>query len=194
MMRSNSLSGGSARFVGRPLARLLGAVALGVVVALSPAVSAQEGAAPVTSAPSLQELNSLTGGLGGGTCYNRQQATAYETMRVHTQLMMASLGCGSSYGLSDAYNSYRQFTATHAGVLLSYQGIIEAQLGDRGFDDYRTVIANEESQLMIDLGTTGYCRSRQARFESLIGASASSIQDYLNDLGGRLHAQQVGCG
>ncbi len=193
MMRSNSLSGGSARLVGRPLVRLFGAVALGVAAALSPVASAQDAATP-TSAPSLQELNRLTGSLGGGSCYNRQQATAYETMRVHTQLMLASLGCGSSYGLGDAYNSYRQFTADHAGLLLSYQGIIEAQLGDRGFDDYRTVIANEESQLMVDLGTTGYCRSRQARFESLIGASPDSIQEYLNDLGGRLHAQQGGCG
>lgn len=166
------------------------AAALGVGLAVSATAMAQQTGPANDGAPSLEQLNREIA--GARTCFNRQETLAYETMRVHTQLMVASLGCAELYGRPDAYQMYRQFTVDNAGLLRSSQMVLEARLGDRGFDDYRTVIANEEGQLVVDLGITGYCRSRESRFDSLISASATVVRAYLDELGRRMYAQQ-GC-
>ena len=170
-------------------------VAVALIVALFAAIvpghSAAQETAPFETITRLEALDRITD--GPSTCYSRDQARAFEAMRVHTELMIAGLSCAESYGYEDTYGLYQDFTIAHSDFLSAAQGVIEQRDGDRGYDAYRTRIANVETQLIGRWGTTGYCRIREARFGSLIFASPDSFRAYVEDLAGRVITSQRGC-
>ncbi len=168
---------------------------VGLVVAVTLAVVPISGAAqdtpPFETTTRLEALDRITD--GPATCFSRDQARAFEAMRVHTELMIAGLSCAEVYGNAEIYGYYQDFTIAHSDFLTASQRVIEQRDGDRGYDAYRTRIANVETGLIGRWGTTGYCRIRAARFESLIFASPDSFRAYVEDLAGRVLTSQRGC-
>ena len=169
------------------------AVALSVAffVAFVPGLAAAQETPPFETITRLEALDSITD--GPSTCYSRDQARAFEAMRIHTELMVAGLSCADVYGKGDIYGLYQDFTIAHADFLSASQRVIEQVDGDRGYDAYRTRIANVETRLIGRWGTTGYCRIRESRFDSLIFASPDSFRTYVEELAGRVIASQRGC-
>lgn len=173
--------------------RFILAVVVACVIAVPPIAALAQDTPPFETTTRLDALERITEGEGPQTCYSRQEARAYEAMRVHTELMVASLTCAEVYGMGDTYELYQNFTVTQSPVLLAAQHTIELRDGDRGYDAYRTVIANREAQLLNRWGATGYCRIRQSRFGSLINATPQSFQNYVEELAGRVLVRQRGC-
>lgn len=163
------------------------------LLALLPLPATAQEAPPFETTTRLDALERATGGEGPRTCYSRQEARAYEAMRVHTELMVAGLTCAEVYGMGDTYALYQNFTEAHSEFLAASQRTIEMRDGDRGYDAYRTVIANEETRLLSRWGATLYCFSRRSRFTSLIYAAPQSFRDYVEELAGRLLISQRGC-
>ena len=167
------------------------ALCVAVLVTVVPGFSIAQETPPFETTTRLEALDRITE--GPSTCFSRDQARAFETMRIHTELMVAGLSCAELYGKGDTYGLYQDFTIAHSDFLSAAQRIIEQRDGDRGYDEYRTRIANVETQLIGRWGTTGYCRIREARFDSLIFASPDSFRDYVEDLAGRVITSQRGC-
>ena len=169
---------------------LVGLVFAALIVVVPVAGVAQD-TPPFETTTRLEALDRITD--GPATCYSRDQARAFEAMRVHTELMVAGLSCAEVYGNAEIYGFYQDFTIAHSEFLAASQRVIEQRDGDRGYDAYRTRIANVETRLISRWGTTGYCRIRAARFESLIFASPDSFRAYVEDLAGRVLTSQRGC-
>ena len=170
---------------------LIVGVIIAALFAVVPVAAAAQDTPPFETTDRLEALDRITD--GPATCYSRDQARAFEAMRVHTELMIAGLSCAEVYGNADIYGFYQDFTIAHSDFLTASQRVIEQRDGDRGYDAFRTRIANVETGLISRWGTTGYCRIREARFGSLIFASPDSFRAYVEDLAGRVLASQRGC-
>jgi len=133
-----------------------------------------------------------------GGCLPREDMMARQVIELHTQLLVASLACGEVYGDDDLHHRYRVFTAEHADRIRDAQGRIERSLGsgveaERLFDTYRTNLANAEAQLIQERSRGTYCLMRQARFNSLIGASPEAFDNYAEELAVRARLRAGGC-
>ena len=136
----------------------------------------------------------LLGGVGAlpraAVCAESEEATtARQIIRLHTELMVASLACAEAYGWprDDLYIAYRQFTVDHAEAILDAQTEVEREFGvgddgERQFDGYRTVSANEEAGLLNTYGLGRYCAMRRARFDTLMSATPAEFEGYADAL------------
>ena len=177
-------------------------IALGLLVILSGAGIAAGAAAqddPAGSgSSSLSLLRSMTPPPEPTACISRARAKAEQVMLMHTELMVTSLACDVTYGDLNLYQHYGHFTATHGEAILEAQQVLEREFGggDAGaqaFDQYRLDLGNAEGQRLSEWSIERYCRVRQSRFETLIGARPEQFQAYVTDLAGRVMARQIGC-
>ena len=134
-------------------------------------------------------------------CAEAEEATAArQIIRLHTELMVASLACAEAYGWprDDLYVAYRQFTVDHADAILAAQIEVEGEFGtgddgERLFDGYRTLRANEEAGLLNTYGLGRYCAMRRARFDTLMAASPAEFEGYADALAVRARAASPRC-
>lgn len=172
---------------------LMGGLALMLVGPFSPAGAEQQGSAALE-----QLMQMAPPQVESAACPSRQQVFADEVLRLHTQLMVTGILCGSAYGEPELEQAYRRFTETHvqailnAEALLSNQPIVRsAEVQD--IDDYRTLLANQEAGEARSMSPSVYCQARQSRFNSLRGASRDAFLAYAEDRTGRRMVRQQGC-
>ncbi|MEQ9813631.1 MAG: hypothetical protein RLO50_12700 [Azospirillaceae bacterium] len=138
---------------------------------------------------------------GDSQCLPEPAAHADQMMRLHTELMLASLACEESWGSDQLYAQYAQFTYRMQTLLENGLEEMRRHLTRQGasdslaaFDSYRTAIANEEAQELRELGTVTYCNMMSYRFDSLIDARPEQFEDYVEDVTGRLLSRVGVCG
>ena len=126
--------------------------------------------------------------------------TARQVIHLHTQLMVASLACAGPYGDDPTalYNQYRQFTNDHVDAILAAQSEIEtgftaAGAGPAAYDEFRTEQANDEAQMINNLGLARYCAMREARVGTLLSIAPSEFVGYAEALAQRARAGQTQC-
>ncbi|HET8727110.1 MAG TPA: hypothetical protein VFO41_06325 [Alphaproteobacteria bacterium] len=162
---------------------------------MATAAWAQTGAdrAPASREEALRSLEALDRAVANplaGACLARPEAMADTVIRLHTELMQASLACADAYGDPEAYGKYRQFTRRHADILRASRRTMVDHLSGRGdgeflFDAYRTALANEESRFLNRFRTERYCAIRESRFRSLIDATPEQFEAYAAEVTGR---------
>jgi len=138
---------------------------------------------------------------GDSQCLPEPAAHADQMMRLHTELMLASLACGENWGSDQLYVQYADFTYRMQTMLEDGLAEMRQHFTRQGesdslaaFDRYRTAIANEEAQELRDLGTVTYCNMMSYRFDSLIDARPDQFEDYVADVTGRLLSRVSVCG
>jgi|GEM_PF-1877927 hypothetical protein len=148
---------------------------------------------PATRNEAAERLRALDRSVGnpvGGACLTGAEATAETVLRLHTELMQASLACADRYDDPETYRKYREFTARHADILRRSEETLMRYFSGRGdgrflYDSYRTALANEESGVLNRFATDRYCAIRNSRFHSLIGARPDQFEAYVADVTGR---------
>lgn len=134
---------------------------------------------------SLNALDEAIRRQGLDSCDAPAQTIADQILLLHTQLMVTGLACADTFADPGLYDRYREFTARNAGVLAPAEEEIRRRLGDVAFDAYRTEIANVESEEASGQSTLRYCRIRESRFNTLIGAAPEQFRNYADDLARR---------
>jgi hypothetical protein len=164
----------------------ISALLLAISLALSPPAAHAQDATAETPAGStaLDTLQNVLPSPEVGECPSRREAEADQVIKMHTQLMVASLVCDELYGDPELHNRYRAFTAKNAEVVLDAQTMLERRLGDgedgvRLFDEYRTRLANVEADIVAEQSTAVYCAMRRSRFDTLIDAPPEWFTGYV---------------
>ncbi|MEO3434697.1 hypothetical protein [Inquilinus sp. CAU 1745] len=185
--------------------RRLAGVAIIAILPMTQA-SAQEatvgrdmGATREEAMEALRQLNSQARNPAAGECLPREEANADTLMKIHTELMQASLACTQSYADPTLYDQYQAFNARNEEMLTDaeerltrYFNATEGGNGPALFDEYRTALANEESQFLNRYSTESYCRIRESRFNSLIDAEGDPLETYITTSAGMQLARD-GC-
>lgn len=147
----------------------------------------------------LRQLNSQARNPVAGECLPREEANADMLMKLHTELMQSSLACAQTYADPTLYDQYRAFTARNEEMLTEAEerlvrhfNATEGGDGPALFDEYRTALANEESQFLNRYSTESYCRIRESRFNSLIDAEGNRLEVYVTSAAGMQLARD-GC-
>lgn len=170
---------------------LLGGLGLALAMTVAPVQAGAQGS------DALDRLMQMQGAAAEGVgCPSRGQVFADEVLRLHTELMVTGILCGSAYGRPDLENDYRLFTERHVDAILDAEGRLSREPivngdGIDDIDDYRTLLANEEAGRVREMSPSVYCQARQSRFNSLSGASPSAFLAYAEDRTGRRMARQM---
>ncbi|MBP7337050.1 hypothetical protein [Niveispirillum sp.] len=147
----------------RPVARAVGALSLATLLAVSPALSA----------PSK------------GPCYSVQEFAAEQGIRLHTELMVVGLTCQHMdvKGEPSLFNQYKMFTLKHQARIQQWEKTLVAYFKrttsgnpTRGFDSFRTRLANETSQRAIALTTPVFCGTHAPVVAAAMAASLEEIE------------------
>ncbi|MCB9959263.1 MAG: hypothetical protein H6843_11725 [Rhodospirillaceae bacterium] len=173
------------------------AVALAMALAWSGSAAAQQG--PVERI--IEQLGSFSALPDASICETVGDITTErQLIRLHTELLLTSLACSEAYGFGEGelFVLYRQFTADHAREIIHAQNRIEAEFGGGvggvvEFDAFRTAQANDEAQMLNDMGAGAYCAMRHARFDSLTGPNAVSFEGYAEALAMRARSAAPRC-
>lgn len=173
------------------------AVALAMALAWSGSAAAQQG--PVERI--IEQLGSFSALPESSVCESIADITTErQLIRLHTELLLTSLACSEAYGYGEGelFALYRQFTADHAREIIHAQTRIEAEFGGgvdgmTEFDAFRTAQANDEAEILNDMGAGSYCAMRHARFESLTGPNAVSFEGYAEALAMRARSAAPRC-
>lgn len=122
-----------------------------------------------------------------GACVNEPELLAEQFMKLHTELMVTSLTCHDAYQDGNLFNQYRQFTVNHQNRIRDSQTALERFLGRyqhgnraRLFDTYRTLMANNESQTVINVSHNTYCQAQRERFYRIANFSDADLQSYID--------------
>lgn len=171
---------------------ILAVVAI-AMTALAPAAPAQTTASQPSTVETLEQLMTLPAPPERrGLCVPTDRAEADQFMRLHTELLVASLACDQSFGVGDGdlYQDYRRFNQRHARLIIDSQQDLETAFsvggdGVAAFNTYRTRMANEEADRLRRLTAPTYCRVLSRRFDYLIEAEPDALAAYIADSAGR---------
>jgi hypothetical protein len=139
----------------RPIARLR-TLAPAALLALAACAGSAEpevasGPQPVASAPAL--------------CLPAGATSADRMVTLHTQAMVAALGCGPFWGDGAAFSRYARFVSDNDDLLSRSQAALAARVGGvSAFDRLHTQMSNAESMRMRKLGPAAYCASMKETF------------------------------
>ncbi len=148
----------------RQAVRAIGASALAIMLATGPAL-----AAPASKGP----------------CYSVPEFAAEQGIRLHTELMVIGLTCQhlDVPGQMSLFNQYKQFTLKHQARIQEWEKNLVAYYkrttkgnATRGFDSFRTRLANETSQRAIALTTPVFCGTHAPLVAQAMAASLAEIE------------------
>lgn len=153
----------------RQAARAIGASALASLIAASPVMAA----APASKGP----------------CYTVPEFAAEQGIRLHTELMVIGLTCQhlDAPGQVSLFNQYKQFTLKHQTRIQEWEKTLVGYFkrttkgnATRGFDSFRTRLANETSQRAIALTTPVFCGTHAPLVAQAMAASLAEIESGLS--------------
>lgn len=183
-----------------PLAmRLRGALAATAATLLLAGCVTTEGSTPETVERVIEaEINQPHGPLfpalpqqaasahPANACLTADEAAAHHVIRLHTELMVTGLTCRSYFADDRLFDHYQTFTFAHQDSLRASQGTLGRYLAryqsgnsNRLFDNYRTLMANNESRLVQALSASRYCEARRDQFYAASTLDREQMADYL---------------
>lgn len=140
------------------------------------------------------ELAQFTPPHPSGACMNDREIAAEQFMKLHTELMVTGLTCNALYQDPDLFTQYQRFTVAHQDRIRDSQNVLARFLGryQRGnqarlFDTYRTLMANNESQVVINVSQNTYCQAQRERFYRIASFSNGELDNFLNQAAARYH-------
>lgn len=105
------------------------------------------------------------------SCASEEAVRADLLTRLRAEMMITGLTCRGHFGEEAVFDRYMDFMVDHQTAIRDSQRTLGRFIGSysrgsqsRLFDTYITRLANDESQLVIDLSATQYCAARQAQF------------------------------
>ena len=124
--------------------------------------------------------------LATSACPTSDAKRADLAMQLHTELMVAGLGC--SAGPTDPlFSAYGDFTFRHQTELREAQDVLEDHFADhdsgdpaRRFDTYRTRVANDESQTLMADGRARYCAHQRRLLATADEFSSADLDRFLD--------------
>ena len=138
--------------------------------------------------PMFPELAAFEPGRLPGACMTESELHADQFIRLHTAMMVAGLTCNVSFSDDNVFAHYQSFTITHQSMIRSSQRVLANYLGRHGsgnrhrlFDTYRTEVANDESQLVIDVSSGRYCEALRAKFYAAAEFSPADLNSHLEE-------------
>jgi len=126
-------------------------------------------------------------------CYTADEFEAEQAIRLHTELMVIGLTCQSMDvpGKPSLFARYRQFTDTHQNLIRGWEKTMvghfkRTQKGNstRGFDTFRTRLANETSQRAIALSTPVFCATHAPQVDRFMTMTADDLLREVKGTGG----------
>lgn len=126
--------------------------------------------------------------LPSNTCVNDDIITAEQFVLLHTEMMVAGLTCAAAFNDQAAFGAYQNFTTAHADRIRRVQTQVGNFLarhqrgnGARLFDTYRTEMANDESQVVIAMSPTEYCRAMHEQYYQVAQLNPQQLDSYLTE-------------
>lgn len=116
------------------------------------------------------------------SCYTRVQAEAEQLLRLHSELMVATVTCRYGSGSEDLASAYTAFTRNHINEIKAAEGTMvdfyrNADGGDAvtKLDRLRTMLANEFGQKIASLSAPVFCSSYRDRVVELRDAGSDML-------------------
>jgi len=110
-----------------------------------------------------------------------------ERFRLRVSMMNVGLTCRPIYEGVDTFNQYVQFTVDTAGSIRSVQDTLGQMFGrygggnrDRLVDTYQTNLANDEQQIIRQLGPSAFCEARRAQFETVTSYTDAEVSEWID--------------
>jgi hypothetical protein len=98
-------------------------------------------------------------------CLPAGATSADRMVTLHTQTMVAALGCGPFWGDGASFSRYARFVSDNDDLLSRSQAALAARVGGvSAFDRLHTQMSNAESMRMRKLGPAAYCASMKETF------------------------------
>ena len=136
-----------------------------------------------------------------GGCVTDREISAEQFIQVHTALMVTGLTCPTAFQDPYLFNQYQTFTVNHQTRILEIQSLLGRYLaqhqygnGSRLFDTYRTQIANDESQLVIQVSAGRYCQSQRNRFYHIAQLDSVELDAFIAEAVDRYREDYNTCG
>ena len=124
--------------------------------------------------------------LPAGSCMTEQEIQGEQFIKLHTELMVTGLTCGAAYRDPALFSQYQDFTVTHQDRIRRTQTLLADFLGryrsgnrNRLFDTYRTEVANNESQQVLDVTAAQYCARQRNRFYTASAFTDAELDAFL---------------
>lgn len=136
-----------------------------------------------------------------GSCVTEDELVADQFIRLHTEMMVAGLTCQGAYGDPGLFTKYAEFTRDHQDRVRDSQSVLADFLGkymsgnqNRLFDTYRTEMANDESQLVIDVSAGRYCQAMRDKFYAAADFGTGDLDSYLDEALAHYRSKYQVCG
>lgn len=97
-------------------------------------------------------------------CYSQEEFNAEQAVRFHTQMMVVGLTCRNAVPNQDLFIKYKEFTNRHREALMRWEKVLidhQRKMGanpTRGYDTFRTELANQLSRRSATMTSGTYCQ------------------------------------
>lgn len=110
-------------------------------------------------------------------CLPAGATPADRVVTLHTQAMVAALGCGPFWGDGAAFSRYARFVSANDDLLRRSQATLAARVGGiQAFDRLHTQMSNMESMRMRQLGPATYCASMKETFYAATAIAPDELE------------------
>lgn len=110
-------------------------------------------------------------------CLPAGATPADRVVTLHTQAMVAALGCGPFWGDGLAFARYARFVSDNDDLIRASQAELAGRVGGtQAFDRLHTQLSNAESMRMRKLGPAAYCASMKETFDAATSIAPDELQ------------------
>ncbi|HYC02848.1 MAG TPA: hypothetical protein VED40_06120 [Azospirillaceae bacterium] len=158
----------------------------------SPAAKpAAEKAAPAKKAPA-KPAASKGKNAPKAPCYTKAEFEAEQAIRLHTELMVVGLTCQSYASTKDVnlFNRYKEFTLKHRkritdweNQLVAFQKRTAKGNANRGFDTFRTRVANEMARRIAAVTEPVFCTTHAPFAEQALNLTEADLANFVSGPG-----------
>jgi hypothetical protein len=123
-------------------------------------------------------------------CYSPAEQAAEQGVRLHSELMVISVTCRYGSYRQNLPQVYRQFTQRNLGLIKGWESTMmnyykkEGGGGEAGLNRLRTVLSNEASQIMANMGAPSYCEKMRDKVVAASAWNPKAIQAELQRMNG----------